>query len=78
MELHIVSDGTGMSTHVVTPDGKDLRPVRATIRLEAMAVNEVDLEFIAMSTDIKALLMSTTIICPVCAESMSHTCQQAP
>jgi hypothetical protein len=73
-QIRIMSDGTGHDTVVTTADGRQLYPVSATIWINANRINEVDLRFVHMGTDIHADVHTVTMICPLCEHEETHKC----
>lgn len=74
----IHSDGTGPGTIIIDESGNKLEGViSATVRMNAGEYNTVDLEVMAPATQVSGKVDSTSFMCPVCEEYVSHDCRPA-
>lgn len=77
--VQIVSDGTPRLTHVLGPDGQEIRNVRSfTIHAEARDdFVVVNLEIRPVSLDVHALVNEVLFSCPFCSTENRHKCSSS-
>jgi len=74
--IRIISDGMGPTTLILDANNTEIQNVTSvTIWLEANEINRADITVIGVVTDIHAEMGDVEMLCPVCAEIQTHTCQ---
>lgn len=66
----------GYKAIITTDEGAQLNPTEIFIHMEANNLHTAEVTFHSVALDLKAIVGSVTLVCPVCSINFTHNCNE--